>query len=742
MRKLMWFTIGFGTGCVLCAYLVPKACIWLLILGTLVCFFPALVFGRERHLLRRLAVLLLGLGVGCCYYLGFSAFYLDAAVKRDGLTDTVMIRISDNSFVTDYGSAADCTVKLEGRTYQARVYLKEEKQYRPGDTLLGEFRFRVTTPGGSKPATYHQGRGMFLLLYQAGAVTQGHDQANTWQDAVADFRQALKQILKESFPEDAAPFAQALLLGDTEELDYETDTAFKISGIRHVVAVSGLHVSILFSLLSFVTLKKRFLTAITGFPLLFLFAALAGFTPSVTRSCLMCGLMLLAQLVGKTYDGAAALSFAAFTMLLGNPMVITDAGFQLSAGSVAGIYLFSGKIREWILGLFGTVKRKTGKAFLARWISASVSVTLSAMALTTPLCALYFGTVSLVGPVTNLLVLWVISLIFYGILAVCLLGLFWTAGAAALAGIVAWPIRYVLLAAKTLANIPLAAVYTRSIYIVVWLVFVYCLLLFLLQKKKRPGMLICCGVIGLCISLLASWTEPMLDTVRFTVLNVGQGQCLLLQSEGKTYMVDCGGDRDGEASDLAAEALLSQGVFHLDGFILTHYDRDHAGGAAGLLSRVDTDLLILPPEYHELPLETDGEILYADREVSISFGSTAIRIFPAFYPGTGNENSLCVLFDTENCDILITGDRNGFGERSLLRNGEIPQVDILIAGHHGSRNSACEELLAAVKPETVCISVGLDNPYGHPSPELLERLDQFGCTVYRTDVHGDIFIRR
>ena len=104
--------------------------------------------------------------------------------------------------------------------------------------------------------------------------------------------------------------------------------------------------------------------------------------------------------------------------------------------------------------------------------------------------------------------------------------------------------------------------------------------------------------------------------------------------------------------------------------------------------------------------------------------------------------SLCVLFQAKKCGILITGDRNAFGERSLLRHAEIPDVDVLIAGHHGAKSSTCEELLAAVKPEIVCISVGKDNPYGHPNSELLERLSDFGCAVYRTDQQGTITIRR
>ena len=197
-----------------------------------------------------------------------------------------------------------------------------------------------------------------------------------------------------------------------------------------------------------------------------------------------------------------------------------------------------------------------------------------------------------------------------------------------------------------------------------------------------------------------------------------------------------------KAADIAAETLLSQGITKLDCLILTHLDRDHAGAAENLLSRIDTDLLVLPPIATELPEYIGGEVVYAAEDLLLCCGGMNVEIFTPDFPGNSNEMSLCILFDTEKCDILITGDRNGFGERSLLRNHAIPNVDILVAGHHGSKNSTCEELLAAVCPEIVCISVGEDNAYGHPAPELLQRLQAYPCTVYRTDQNGTILIRR
>lgn len=737
MRKLMWITIGFAAACGLCAYVLPA--IWLKI-GLLICGVCTgvlAIFGRKFPLYRRAALLLFGCTLGFFWYGGFYSRYLAAVSELDGKTETVTIRTSDYSSGTSYGISVEGTLTLDEISCRVRVYLDETEPLEPGMEITGPFRLSVTAPA-EDPVSYLSGEGIFLVARQEDEIAITYDEDILWQDRIAQLRQWLKNALKNTFPEDTFPFAQALLLGDTSDIDYETDTDFKVSGIRHVIAVSGLHVSILVALLGAVTFRKKYLMVPVGLGVLFLFAALAGFSPSVTRACLMSGLLLLALLFNREYDGATALSFAVLVMLLWNPLVIASVSFQLSVASVAGIYLFDPRIRPWLQSLLPDPAGDKRKQRLVTWFTASVSITLSAMTLTTPLCGYYFGMVSLVGVVTNLLALWVVSGIFYGIMAVCLLYALWVPGAVFLAKLVSWPVRYVLWVASVMADLPLAAVYTDSVYIVLWLIFVYVLLaVFAFSGRRSPKQLLCCGILGLCIALFASWTET--GETRITVLDVGQGQCVLLQSEGMTYMVDCGGDVDSQTADIAAAHLLSRGIDHLDGLIVTHLDRDHAGAVEYLLSRIDTELLILPAVPSEL---TAGETIYASQDLFLQAGETKITIYAPTFPGTANEKSLCVLFDTEKCDILITGDRDGFGERSLLRNSDLPDVDILIAGHHGSKNSTCEELLTAVSPEIVCISAGEDNPYGHPAQELLQRLAEFGCTVYRTDKHGTITIRR
>lgn len=734
MRSLVYIALGVGSACALWVYVVPQTWILPLLLGMVLLATLLAVTGKKRT-----AMVALGISLGLLWCGVYSRMILEDARQMDGVTREETIHISDYSEETAYGVAAEGRMTLSGKTYLVRVYLNREEPLSPGMQVQGTFLFRSTVPGGTISPGYYTGKGIYLLAYQRGEVICAEGEKSLL-DAPARMRWRICSILENSFAEDTAPFAKALLLGETSDLDYETDTDLKISGIRHIIAVSGLHISILFGALEMLTFRKRYLTALVGLPGLFFFAALAGFSPSVSRACVMVALMLLARLLNRDYDGPTALAFAALGILTLNPMAISSVSFQLSFASVAGIFLFSPGIQKWVRSLFGEIKQGSIKARLVGWFSSSVSVTLSAMALTSPLCAWYFGMVSLIGVVTNLLTLWVISILFYGLLTVCLVYPIWHLGAEFLGWILGWLVRCVLLVAKILADFPLAAVYTSSPYIVAWLVFVYGLLVvFLASRNRRPALLGSCACVGLCLALLGSWMEPALDNVRLTVLDVGQGQCILLQSGGCTFMVDCGGDSDTGTADLAAQTLLGQGIHRLDGMILTHCDRDHAGGAEYFLSRMDTQMLIQPENGEISGAE---QIIYAAEELRMTFGDATLTIYPPTFPGDSNETSLCVLFETENCDILITGDRSGFGERSLLRNARIGDVDVLIAGHHGSKYATCEELLEAVQPEIVCISAGRDNSYGHPAQETLDRLSQFGCSVYRTDQLGTITIRR
>ena len=136
-----------------------------------------------------------------------------------------------------------------------------------------------------------------------------------------------------------------------------------------------------------------------------------------------------------------------------------------------------------------------------------------------------------------------------------------------------------------------------------------------------------------------------------------------------------------------------------------------------------------------------GEVIRGNRNLQITWGDSTITVFVSEYFGNSNESSLCVLFQEEECDILITGDRGTFGETILVRDSNIPELDVLVVGHHGSSGSTGETLLEATKPKVAVISVGATNPYRHPSAATLQRLEKYGCEVRRTDLEGTIIFR-
>lgn len=276
MRRLMWLAVGFGGACFCCAYFLGPGWMGVLAAVFLTGGIGAGILGRERKPFAVTAYICLGVAVGLTWFLAFRQVYLLPAIRMDGAKTQVTVTASDFDEQASYGKRVEGYLELDGKTYRVMAYIDEEFSVSPGDTIQGTFRLRVTTPDSDKGATYHQGKGIFLLAYQNGGVEILREQKQTVREMPALLAEKIKAILKSCFPEDTVGFAQALLLGNTEGIDYETDTSLKVSGIRHIIAVSGLHVSIFYAMISTLTMKRRYLTALLGIPVMVLFAAVAG----------------------------------------------------------------------------------------------------------------------------------------------------------------------------------------------------------------------------------------------------------------------------------------------------------------------------------------------------------------------------------------------------------------------------------------------------------------------------------
>ena len=747
MRILLWTVLGFGAACAVGAWLVRGSGLLLLAIAALAGAAAAAYLGTKSRKWLPAALVLLGFACGGVFFERFDASVLASARALDGRTVPVTVTAESYGWETDFGTALKGEASLGGRKFRLQLYLNEKLDVEPGDRIETKVRLRVTDLGGRKPPTFHRGNGIDLLAYQKGEVRLSAGESG-FRWLPMRLREAGLNRIGDYFSADTAGFARALLLGDKHDLSYVRMTDFKVTGISHVVAVSGLHLSILFGIVYILAGKRRIFTVLLGIPCALLFAAAVGFTPSVTRAALMLTVFMGALAFDREYDPPTALAIAVLLMLLHNPLVITSVGFQMSVGSVAGIFCFYRPVRDWIWERMPKSEKKKARNRISRALTASVSVTLSATAISAPLAACYFGAFSLIGIVTNLLVIQVISVIFWGVLAVCL-----TAGIPVLPGLIAggtgWLIRYVLGISHLLGSLPNAAVYTESPYISLWLVFLCAMMLALLCGRiRRPVFCGSLAVLGLLLAMGLSFLEPLRDDYRVTALDVGQGQCVMLQSGANTFLVDCGGDYDENAADTAAETLLSMGISRLDGLILSHYDRDHCGGIDYLSRRVKIDraFLPVPPSKTELSDRviaglSGTEIIWLDRDLELSFGEGKITVFAPETGKTDNESCAAVLFQRGKCDTLIIGDLPASGERRLLSR-ELPDLEVLVVGHHGSKTSTCQELLDATAPDVAMISAGKHNSYGHPAAEVLERLREAGCMILRTDTMGTVTYRR
>ena len=252
----------------------------------------------------------------------------------------------------------------------------------------------------------------------------------------------------------------------------------------------------------------------------------------------------------------------------------------------------------------------------------------------------------------------------------------------------------------------------------------------------------------LCWALLLHTGTYTAGQMTVSVLDVGQGLSTAIYAKGASALVDCGGSGVDDAGDIAADWFQGLGLSRIDVVVLTHYHDDHANGVARLLERMEVGLLILPDVEPDSPLraqvlaaaEAGGvETLLVSDGARAELGEALLTIYPPLGDGGSNEEGLSILGTAGDFDLLVTGDMNDTVEGRLVKYGALPDIELLVVGHHGSKYASSETLLQAAAPELAVISVGY-NTYGHPAAETLERLTLAGCEIYRTDWSGTVTI--
>lgn len=745
MRILAGAAIPFSAAVFAAVYLAPAWALPWLAAGCAAAALAALLLKGERR--TRVLLAALGLAAGLLWTWGYDSLVLAPALALDGTEGTDSFTLTDWPRATAYGISIPARLTLPGGgETQVILYADEGIEGRPGDTVTCTAAFRRANLRLGEESEYHLSKGVTLFAYVKGSPQVSALPAiplRYWPLAAA---RAVRERVAALFPPDTAGFMSALLTGDMATLDGGLYSAFQRTGLAHVVAVSGQHVSFLAGLLAFLMGRRRKVSAAVTIGVLLFFAAATGGTPSVLRAVYLQSALLLAPLLGREDDKATSLSAVLMLLLMWNPHAAASGNLQLSFAAVAGIYLVTGPLYERWTGALGERRPRR----LLRFLCGNLAASIGALVFTTPLLAWYFGAVSLVAPLANLLTLWAVTYAFLGGLAAVAAGFLLPGAGQVLGWATAWLVRYVQWVAGALARLPFAAVPARG-YLSLWLGFAYVLLvLWVLWRgeRKRPAVPICACVLTLCAALVLNVLTLRGGGLRVSALDVGQGSCTLLCSGGRTALVDCGGTNPAGSGDAAANAIQATGSGRLDYLILTHFHADHAGGVERLMQRLEVGTLIVPDAQPDdllrariLALAEAGgtEVRFLLSDSQITLGEASLTLYAPLGDGGANEEGLSVLATCGEFDALMTGDMNAAVEKRLVKYGNLPDIELLVVGHHGSAHSSSEELLLAARPEYAVISVGYNN-YGHPAPEALERLAAAGCAIYRTDLMGTVSI--
>lgn len=590
-------------------------------------------------------------------------------------------------------------------------------------------------PGEWNQKNYFKGKNIYYRLkkVEIKEITAGEP------NLIQRFQEWVKQQSGRYLPEKEKGLFLSLFAGEREGLDQELTQNFKKTGVSHVLAVSGLHVGLLVLLLN-VAFKKlpipyglQFVILMT---VLLFYLAFTGGQASTVRAVLMFGILQASYFFNRAKEPKTAYLLTLFLLLLYNPFYLYDIGFLLSFLSVGAI-LF---LHPFLLA---------GKPKYVQLIGLTVIIQVVLL----PVFSLFFHYFSLAAVLGNL---WIVPAVSYflGIGSVALLfsGVS-TVLAQILAGSGYYSAQIAMGAAELLAKLPFSEVPIRAMQPLEVILFYAIILAALLSRRKK----LLWGLLFALIIFIPYTIKPQLG-----MLNVGQAESMVIEYRNKTLVIDT-----GLATNKSTAAYLQyRGKYRIDMILLSHLDKDHAGGLENLLAAYPVGSIGISESYRRLKerswqseelisvRESYDELikLAAKYQVPILYWQTGDRIaiedlhFRFLYPAaeeiieTSNDFSFVAEMEYCGSKTLFTGDIGQEVEELLLEKGVLHEITVLKTAHHGSKYSTGPEFLAVTKPKLAIISCGLYNRYGHPSPLLIQELADRGIKSRVTAWDGAVFL--
>lgn len=573
----------------------------------------------------------------------------------------------------------------------------------------------------------------------------------------------------------------AIILGDKTDLDSDIKELYSVSGIAHILAISGLHISFI-GMAIYRLLRRRFrflFSAAVSIPVVLSFGIMSGFGISTIRAIIMFILKIIGEVLGRKYDAITAISLAGLVLLVQNTFVVCNSGFQMSFGAIIAIVL--------ILPIVEEILNTDNK--IIKVLSANFTISL----VMNPILAWNYYELPTFSFLLNIVVVPLMSVVIVSSIA----GIFCSCIMFGFGKVVIFPGCGILELYTFLCNIinksSVASIVVGQPKVTIIIVY-YAILLVVLfglknirtkytraEKerniiKKETGLVLekkakkerrikgqnvklrlACIVGFLLLNCLIYYIPN--PGFYITFINVGQGDGILIHGDnGTKVMVDGGSTSEKQvAKNCIVPYLKAEGIGTIDYSIITHTDKDHISGILEILennnsNRIRIKNLVMPDinmkddTYNELIEKAKLKkinVLYIKKGDTLSLGKTKIKcIYPETTTTASDKNDYCTVLSVKNktSKILLTGDISKEIEEKIKDDIE-ENYTVLKVAHHGSNYSSSEKFLKKVNPKYSIISVGKNNSYGHPGNETMERLRKQGGVIYRTDEKGGITIR-
>lgn len=619
-------------------------------------------------------------------------------------------------------------------------------------TVHGRIRTFVapTNPGQFDMPGYYDMCHIALSMTGTDAVSADSSHLTPrWRirDRLSHIRTNIGLLCDMCFNEEDSSVIRAMLLGDKSAMNPDTRSLYSRNGIAHILAISGLHISMLGMGLVTVMKKMRIPTSISAgcaIVLMIMYGTMTGMAASAARAIIMFSLRMLADIVHRTYDMATALVIAAVLVLIEQPAYLFYSGFQFSFGAITAVLV--------ILPMLEDV--------FPRLLSGCLSINI----VTLPVYLWNYYYFPMISVVLNLYIIPLMSILLgCAIIAVAGCALY-----IPLSKVLALPVHLILIiyewSCRIADKLPVNRFVSGKPSMIACVIYAIIVGFVLVFQKKQTRLQIIMNLIFAGVML----TTKLRTGIDINLIDVGQGDGIYITDNCGTDILIDGGSSD--VTDVAAYRigpyLYSRGVSEIDAAFVTHLDADHYNGILEMLNdggltmpHIDTLYLTsssvqMGGEAYEalITAAETGHTQVCTVTAGDGFRSGALK-FTCLYPDAGchgedtNNESLVLDMEYEDIHVLFTGDLGGEGETALTGMiGSYVRPDdylILKCAHHGSKNSTYEPFLEVAGPDLVLISAGHDNSYGHPSPETLSRLDARNIPYFCTIDHGalDVHIR-